>query len=120
MAQISESPPNPTQLFGALRDGLEALDLNQEITFQAYTRVVLPVDGYVFWQPTVQLVVKGSLHFSQEMQQNEDETVVVDTVLFTSECKIVQFEDAPPNTIYVAGCGKFRYAFSQQQGFTCR
>lgn len=117
MSQISESTPNQTQISGALRDGMEALDLNQQITYQAYTRVVLPVDGYVFWQPTVSLTVKGSLHFSQEMQQNEDETLGFATVTFSSEGKIVQFEDAPPNTIYVARCGKFRYAFSQQTGF---
>jgi hypothetical protein len=117
VAQISETPRDPSQLRGALFDGLEALDLNQQVTFQAYTRVVLPADGYVFWSPTTQLIAKGSLHYSQEIQQNEDETVGFATVVFTSEQKIVEFDDSPINTIYVARRGEFRYAFSQQQGF---
>lgn len=116
MAKISESV-KPTQMQGALDDGQEALDLNQAVTFQAYTRVVLPVDGYVFWSPTTELSAKGSLHYSQEIEQNEDETVGAATVVFTSQDQIVEFDTSPINTIYVARLGDFRYAFSQQQGF---
>lgn len=116
MVRISESD-KPTQMQGALDDGLEVLDLNQQVTFQAYTRVVLPVDAYVFWSPTTKLCAKGSLHYTQEIQQNEDETVGVATVVFTSETKIVEFDDSPISTIYVARHGDFRYAFSQQRGF---
>jgi len=117
MPRISESSPDPTQLAGALQDGRETLDLGQEVTFQAYTRVVLPVDGYVFWSPTIQKVVSGSLHYAQEIEQNEDEVLGLANVTFTSECKIADFTDAPINTIWVARKGDFRYAFSQQQGF---
>jgi hypothetical protein len=117
MPRISESERDPTQLAGALRDGIETLDLGQEVTFQAYTRVVLPVDGYVFWSPTIQKVVKGSLHYAQEIEQNEDELFGLANVTFTSECKITDFTDAPINTLWVARQGDFRYAFSQQQGF---
>lgn len=116
MARISESV-KPTQMQGALDDGQEALSLNQTVCFQAYTRVVLPADGYVFWSPTTQITAKGSLHYSQEIEQNEDETVGAATVVFTSESKIVEFDDSPINTIYVARVGDFRYAFSQQNGF---
>src|SRR5271155_2087508 len=115
--EISEIPPSPSAMAGAMRDGLEVLDLNQSVDFQAYTRVVLPVDGYVFWQPTVKLCVKGSLHFSQEILQNEDETIGFATVYFTSATKVTEFTDSPTNTIYVACVGKFRYAFSAQDGF---
>lgn len=117
MASISESSRNQSLLAAALRDGLEQLDLNQKVRFQGYTRVVLPLDKYIFWQPTVEIVVKGSLHFSQEIQQREDETVGFATVLFTSEQPIVEFASAPTNTLWVARQGEFRYAFSQQQGF---
>ena len=117
MAQLSESPRDPNQMFGALRDGLEQLDLNQEVTFQAYTRVVLPIDGYVFWSPTITLVVKGSLHYAQDIEQNEDETLGLANVTFTAQEKVTDFDDAPPTTIYVATQGRWRYAFSQQQGF---
>ncbi len=116
MPQVSESAPFETQLRGGLAAGLDALDLTQTITFQAYTRVVLPIDGYVFWQPTVPFEAKGSLHFSQEIAQNEDETLGLASVLFTTTDKIVAFSAMPINTIYVASAGGFRYAFSQQQG----
>jgi hypothetical protein len=33
----------------SLHAGLDVISLDQEITFQAYVRVVLPLDGYVFW-----------------------------------------------------------------------
>lgn len=117
MARLGETPKSPNQMSGALRDGLEQLDQKQEVEFQAYTRVVLPVDGYVFWSPTIKKVIKGSLHYAQDIEQNEDETVGLANVNFTSECKVTDFDDAPPNTIYVARVGHFRYAFSRQQGY---
>jgi hypothetical protein len=117
MAQVSESS-NPTQLQGALRDGLEALDLNQVVTLQAYTRTVLPLDGFVFWVPTgITKDIKGSLHYSQEVVQNEDETFGSATVTFSAQEQVADFVSAPTNTIYVGTVDGFRYAFSQQQGF---
>jgi hypothetical protein len=114
MSQISEA--GLSQMAGALRDGLEVLDANAEIEFQSYTRVVLPIDGFVFWQPKVKKTFKGSLHFSQEIQQNEDELLGLATVLFSSESQITEFATSL-NTIWVARRGDFRYSFSQQQGF---
>lgn len=116
MSEMNEGRREAGQIRGVLRDGLENLDLNQEVTFQSYTRVVLPIDGYVFWAPKVPITIKGSLHFSQEIQQNEDELFGQATVLFTSEKHVTQFSTAL-DTIYVATMGDFRYAFSQQQGF---
>jgi len=100
-----------------LGTGLDTLDLSQEVTFQAYSRVVLPLDGYVFWKPTVTLKVSGALHHSMEMIQNETETLGLATVTFTTQQFVAEFAEAPINTIYVARRGEFRYAFSRQQGF---
>jgi hypothetical protein len=128
VTQINEKA-SQTQLQGALRDGIDNLDLNQWVEFQAYTRFVLPLDGYIFWVPTTKLVVQGSLHYSQEIAQNEDEIFGKATVLFTAKKKITQFESMPINTIYVGrinwspnkpgipGVTGFRYAFRMQQGF---
>jgi len=104
-------------LAGALKQGLEQLDLNQEVKFQVYSRVVLPIDGYVFWSPLNTVCFKGSLHFSQEIQQSQDETVGYATVTFTSENEIAEFSAAPTDTIYVAWHEGFRFAFTGQQGF---
>lgn len=115
--QIGEIGREPNQLLAALQAGVENIDLGQEIEFQAYTRVVLPLDGYVFWQPTVKDTFKGSVHISQDIQQNPDETVGLASVIFTSEQQIACFSDSPIETLRV-GCHKgVRFAFSQQRGF---
>lgn len=114
---IQESANASSQLAGALADGINLLDLQQEITFQGYSRTVLPIDGYVFWIPSVKLTVKGSLHTSQDIVQNEDEILALSTVMFTALDQVAHFRDAPTNTIYVADWGNFRFAFSSQQGF---
>lgn len=103
-------------MFSMLRAGLENLK-TVDTTFQAYTRVILPIDKFIFWQPTTPFTVKGSLHYSQEMLQNEDETFGQAMVIFTAEEKITQFEERPVNTIYVLKVAGFRVAFAQQQGF---
>lgn len=100
-----------------LQAGLDQLDLSQVITFQGYQRVVLPVDGYVFWSPSVPLTISGSLHYSQDIVQTEDETFGNATVTLTTSDQVVQFAEAPTSTIYVATIGNFRYAFSSQGGF---
>ena len=116
MSTLDETGGNVSQAAGALRDGLEVSDANAEVEFQAYTAVVLPIDGFNFWQPTVRRAFKGSFHFSQEVQQNVDETVGFATVRFSTPSPITEF-DGPINTIWIARHRGFRYAFSQQQGF---
>jgi hypothetical protein len=116
MAQISEAG-NQSQISGALRDGLAALDLGQTVTFQQYSRTVLPLDGYVFWSPTVQLTANGSLHYAQDQVQDETETYGMAAVTFTSEIPVAEFGQVGTNAIFVGSLGGFRYAFSQQQGF---
>jgi hypothetical protein len=117
--QIDETG-NASPWRGPLQTGLDVLDLTQEVTFQGYTRTVLPIDGYVFWVPTAPITAQGSLHFSQEVQQVEDETVGYATVQFTSKQVVPKLSQIPTNTIYVATYpapgGPWRFAFSQQGG----
>lgn len=49
MPSIDEAAESGSQLFAALRQGVETLSLRQEIVFTKYVRVVLPLDGFVFW-----------------------------------------------------------------------
>jgi hypothetical protein len=111
--------PN-TQMNGALLAGLQVLSEDQEIIFTVYTRKILPVDGFVFWDPTSnpQVVkVKGSLHYVQDIEQNVDETVGVGPVVFTAKSQITDFSQAGLNQLFVAKVGSFRYAFRGQKGF---
>lgn len=119
MAGIKEfSSGAQTQVGGALSDGTTVLDLDQEIEFQAYSRVVLPYDKFVYWQPTGTLTVKGSIHWSQDVQQSVDETAGVAHITFTTREEIEIFSSAPINTIYIAEAESgLRFAFSAQQGF---
>lgn len=106
-----------SQLESVLAAGLEALDLDQEIKFLKYTRVVLPIDGYVFWQRTVPFVVQGSLHHSREILQEEDQTVGLATCLFTTRQHLTEFAELPINSLFIARIGETRFAFSRQEGY---
>lgn len=117
MAGVGELNAAQGQLASDLRYATEQLDLKKVVAFQEYSRTVLPLDGYVFWVPTIVRKFQGSLHYSQEILQNEDETFGQATVLFTSEQPIVEFSANPTNRIYVASVNGFRFVFSQQNGF---
>jgi hypothetical protein len=107
-----------SQLAASVRDAIEQLGLvAEDVVFTAYTRVVLPLDGYVFWSPTVIVKAKGVVHFSQHLEQNETETYGHAVVTFTSEGRLVQFDALGNHTLLVARIGGFRYAFSSQGGF---
>lgn len=107
----------PSQIASLLGAAVGALDLQQKIVFKRYSRVVLPLDGYVFWSPGPEIEVPGALHHSMEMIQNEDETLGLASVFFTTQEPVTEFSDIPINTIYVARQGGFRFAFSRHAGY---
>ena len=49
MASVQETSGAKTPLGASLADGLNTISLNQELTFTLYVKLVLPLDGYVFW-----------------------------------------------------------------------
>jgi hypothetical protein len=99
---------------GSLKQGVQVLDLQAEICFTRYNRAILPIDGFIFWVPAGPLNVQGSLHFSQDIQQNEDETYGAVTVSFTTTERISEFEICPIDTIYVGEAVGVQFAFAQQ------
>lgn len=116
MSQIDELRGS-TEYSGPIGDGINVLTLAVEVEFQKYSRVVLPLDGYIFWQPMDEAIcVKGSVHFAQEIDQEETETYGAITVTFTTREPLVGFEALPPNTLHVGRIHGVRYAFSRQQG----
>src|SRR6185312_16061092 len=97
MGLLDELDPSDTALGGVLNRAQRQLSGDQTLAFQRYSRVVLPIDKYVYWQPSGDpCPIQGSLHFSQDIEQNAPETVFVATVE----------SDGTP----------FRFAFAQQQG----
>lgn len=107
----------PTGPQGALRQGLDVLDLGQEVSFRVYERVVLPVDGFVFWRPTTEMTLCGSLHTAVEWQQNQDEAMGLSNVVFSAENRVQQFSNENQNKIFVAAAYGMRFAFAAQGGY---
>lgn len=120
MTTISEAAAVQSQKSAAIGDAVNTLDNYQEITFQAYSRTVLPLDGYVYWTPTVTVKVFGSLHYGQSIEQNEDEVVGIADILFTTQQQVTEFSSSN-DTLYLATVetenGRFRYSFSRHQSY---
>lgn len=118
MTSIAEAAGQQSQLQSALRAGLENIDRDQTVVFTEYSKYVLPLDGYVFWVATGSTqTVNGSVHYAIDKEQNEDETLGVNTVTFTSEAKIGAFNSVSPSTIWIGSFEGLLFSFSQQGDF---
>lgn len=93
--------------------GLMAVSDDETTSFQLYVRWVLPLDGYVFWLGTgAPVVIKGSLHVSIDKRQQEDETIAINRVVFTTAEHVQRFNEIAPGQIWVGQHGGLRFAFS--------
>ena len=101
-----------------------------EYKFTKYVRLILPMDGYVFWvkadllspsallnvgllngvqlnqppvvvTPAAEVCADGSLHYSIEMRQDQDHTYSVTSVVFNATEPIVDFEQIGPNVLFI-------------------
>jgi hypothetical protein len=117
----------------------------QEYLFTRYTRLVLPVDGYVFWvrsnlvSPSTQLNamalnaiaidgygpvlpptsarVKGTVHYSTTQHQDPDKVYTSNTVHFNT-METVQFLNAmDPSTMWICRFEGIRFAFSHRDNY---
>lgn len=139
MATIAESiaATGPQQLSAGLQLGTNTISGNATLTFQLYKKVVLPIDGYVFWVNATSLAstnavynnvayntvtldnkqkpsgnpaqtaalnftVFGSLHYFQEIHQEEQTTYTRQNFLFTAEEAVNNFALVAPNEMYIS------------------
>jgi len=114
--------PSSSQLENALKSGLIAIDRNQTINFQQYNKVVLAQDGYVFWvRSGIPIAASGSLHYSTDRVQEEDQTIGINSVVFTSENEITQFNSISPTLMYIGtwqvGTVSIQIAFSRRGSY---
>lgn len=63
MPTVEEAGASGSPLAAGLRQGERAIDQNQKVTFLQYNRLVLPVDGFVFWV-AASLMTPGALNRS--------------------------------------------------------
>jgi hypothetical protein len=111
--------------------GIEAIGGSQTVLFTQYVRVILPLDGFVFWvkadilsnsalagalgyntasynealsakPPAKTFLASGSLHIAAAKHQEETETYGVNKVIFTSEDPLDQgFNEIDETHIYI-------------------
>ena len=145
MATAIEAATAKSQLASGLAEGTNTLSGNETVTFTLYVKLILPLDGYVYWVnatllndsaiynaltygfgeynnqgetlPARQVTHKGSFHFNSELHQLEDRTTAYNHVLFTSLELIQDFNLTNPNLIYVATYEGVRFAFSRRENF---
>jgi hypothetical protein len=123
MVTVNEAANNAKgQLAAELAAGVNFLSESTQIQFLLYKKLILPLDGYVFWvranlAPPVPVepdlvMIAGSLHYSTEIGQEEDATIAYNTVVFTALNPIDLFQDMNPQYIYLATYQGIRFAFS--------
>jgi hypothetical protein len=146
MPSIAESKDHQSQLNAGLIAGERTLSQNQVITFTKYVKLVLPLDGFVFWvksdllsdeaiynassyntvpynqegsvvTPAATIDVQGSFHYATEQVQTEEYTIGVNTVIFTSTEKIQDFNQISSNVLYIGEFQGVRFAFNKRNSY---
>lgn len=114
----------------ALKAAIDAISASGTVKFVLYVRLVLPMDGYVFWVksdlvsdsaiynacvmnevtpnqpqttviPAKTFVARGSFHYATDTQQTETESFSVNSVVFTAVDEVKDLNAVGPNTIYI-------------------
>lgn len=143
---IDEALRSPNQLGSDLQAGVDAISESATVTFTKYVRLVLPLDGTIFWiradmlstgalynaaqynkfafnqypkiiTPAPTVVAKGSLHYATNMQQEEDHTFSVNRVVFTSEQPITDLNEIGPTVLFIGVIRGVKFAFSERGSF---
>lgn len=131
MTTADQAADAKTPLGADLDIGVDAISNEQEILFTQYVRLVLPLDGFVFYvlpslltpsalynaaaynrlrfnrSPSAAvtlpttMTVMGSLHFGSDLRQDETETFAANRVIFTARSIVTAFQDIAPNTLWI-------------------
>lgn len=144
----SLADPNATTMLAAdLGAGIDNISYSGTVSFTLYNRVVLPADGFVFWvradllspgsalnafayntapfnaAPTVTtpaevIEVAGSLHFTTQSSQSEDDFLSRRTFTFTCQQSVDQLAAVAPDQLWITDAILgMRVAFSSRTGF---
>lgn len=115
-----------SELHGTLQNGIKVLSKNQQTTFTKYVQVILPLDGWVFWvkaesmtgqEPPFAKSVIGSLHQIIDQQQNEDETIAVTTLIFTTSIEIDVLKEIENTVMWIGEYNNSKFSFNKQASF---
>lgn len=135
MTFIGENQTLQTPLAGALSAGLDNIRYDQTLTFTPYVRLVLPMDGFVFWVRYDQVsdsslaaaglsaaglapvVVPCSVHMATDTDNNEDENLDVSNVVVTTTHEVRPFHDALTNVLWLSTFLGVRFAINSRKSF---
>ncbi|MHB8388157.1 MAG: hypothetical protein ACYDBH_01090 [Acidobacteriaceae bacterium] len=102
MVSLATAAAQGRGLQAALDAGINALSVRQDVVFLLYYGIAVTQDQTLFWVPTDQQVkVRGALHYSTDMLQEEDQTVGSNTVIFTAEQEVSEFNTVAPNELWI-------------------
>ena len=145
MASVAETSGAKPQLAAGLSEGTTTLSGYEQITFTLYIRLVLPLDGYVFWvnaslltdsaiynaaqynrleydnlaapMPAKQLTVAGSFHIATDVKQLEDRTSAFNHTIFTATHEVQDFNQVNAAMMYIARYSGVKFAFNSRDNF---
>lgn len=102
MGILAEAANAPRELAATLAAGLELISNKQQVAFTQYNKFVSPIDGFVFWVNSgIATTYNGSLHQTIQREQNEDETIAKNSIVFTSEAEISQLNLINPQVLFI-------------------
>jgi hypothetical protein len=118
MPSIAESMNSQDQLADTLAAGVNTLSLNQQITFTQYTQQIVSPDASVFWVATgITTTAQGSLHYATHQEQNEDETIDINRIIFTSLSQVDSFNTIAPGVLWIGTFNGIQFSFNTRGSF---
>lgn len=145
MPSVDEAVGAKSQLAAGLAEGVRTLSQDQTVTFVKYVKVILPLDGFVFWikaslvspsalfnatkynavalnQPPgvsgeISFEAQGSLHYAINTQQREDETLSINSFIFTALHEVQDLNEVGPFVMYIGEIYGQRFAFNRRGSF---
>jgi hypothetical protein len=145
MANVFETSGAKPQLASGLAEGVNTLSNGETVTFTLYAKLVLPLDGYVFWVnaalltdsallnisqynkllynnydervPPREIIAQGSFHFNSNVQMLEDRQTAFNHTIFTSLVKLDDFNLINPQFMYVASYQGLKFAFNSKDNY---
>lgn len=126
MPQASELANAASNLNAVLTSGVDQISNFQVVTFTKYFRRVLPLDGFVFWVNSALIntdgvattsTVNGYTHLSTSTIQDETELYDRNSVIFTAQSAIDDFNEVGAATLWIGTMYGVRFAFSERTGF---
>lgn len=129
MSSIAEAIAAATPYGAVNAAGNEVISFDQSIVFDLYIRLVLPLDGFVYWvrastvspsallnafqmnqvqlnqpgtiSPAASFIAKGALHYESNSEQNVDANYTRNSVVFTALEPVQNFNSIGPDLLYI-------------------